>query len=199
MAEPFSRLTPLIGTDAYLRLKNASVAVFGLGGVGGFVVEALARSGIGKLTLIDGDRFEESNINRQIGALYSTLKEPKSEVMLRRVKDINPEAVVKSIPLFYTGGEEIFTGGFGGKTRNTHSQRNGRRQQNRSVALQDSGYLFHKGMSSCQSHARAPESCGRKITGRRVQRRAGREPWRTLQFFTRNRLYGVADGEQDHP
>lgn len=112
MAEPFSRLTPLIGTDAYLRLKNASVAVFGLGGVGGFVVEALARSGIGKLTLIDGDRFEESNINRQIGALYSTLKEPKSEVMLRRVKDINPEAVVKSIPLFYTGGEEIFSGGF---------------------------------------------------------------------------------------
>ena len=80
--------------------------------MGGFVVEALARSGIGRLTLIDGDRFEESNINRQIGALYSTLKEPKSEVMLRRVKDINPEAVVKSIPLFYTGGEEIFTGGF---------------------------------------------------------------------------------------
>lgn len=112
MAEPFSRLIPLIGQNAYLRLKNASVAVFGLGGVGGFTVETLARSGIGKLTLIDGDRFEESNINRQIGALYSTLKEPKSEVMLRRVKDINPEAVVKSIPLFYTGGEEMFLDGF---------------------------------------------------------------------------------------
>lgn len=112
MAEPFSRLIPLIGQNAYLRLKNASVAVFGLGGVGGFTVEALARSGIGKLTLIDGDCFEESNINRQIGALYSTLKEPKSEVMARRVKDINPGIIVRSVPRFYVGGEEMFLDGF---------------------------------------------------------------------------------------
>lgn len=112
MAEPFSRLIPLIGDKAYMRLKNASVAVFGLGGVGGFTVEALARSGVGKLTLIDGDRFEESNINRQIGALYSTIKEPKAEVMARRVKDINPDAVVRSVTEFYSGGEEMFADGF---------------------------------------------------------------------------------------
>ena len=108
----FSRTEALIGKEGLEKLKNARVAVFGIGGVGGYVVEALARSGVGELTLVDSDRVSESNINRQIIALQSTVGEYKTEVMKKRVEDINPtiRVIVKNI--FYlpeTAGEFDFS------------------------------------------------------------------------------------------
>lgn len=91
---PFARLEQLLGKAAVDRLKNSRVAVFGLGAVGSFVVEALARSGIGYLRLVDFDRVDASNINRQIFALHSTLGMEKAAVARRRVLDINPDCEV---------------------------------------------------------------------------------------------------------
>ena len=92
--ERLSRTSLLLGEEKVNRLKSSVVAVFGVGGVGGFVVEALARSGVGTLILIDGDVVAESNINRQIIALTSTVGKPKVEVMKERILDINPDAKV---------------------------------------------------------------------------------------------------------
>ena len=83
-------------------LKGARVAVFGVGGVGGYVVEALARSGVGGLTLIDPDRVSKSNINRQIIALSSTVGEYKTHAAKARVLDINPDCKVETQEIFYT-------------------------------------------------------------------------------------------------
>ena len=88
---PFSRTAVLLGEDGIEKLKKARVAVFGVGGVGGYVVEALARSGIGALDLIDKDTVSISNLNRQIIALHSTVGRYKTEVAEERVKDINPD------------------------------------------------------------------------------------------------------------
>ena len=84
----------LLGKTAIEKLKNARVAVFGLGGVGGYVVESLARAGVGALELVDNDTVSESNINRQIFALRSTIGEAKTEVAKARVLDINPDCKV---------------------------------------------------------------------------------------------------------
>ena len=92
--ERLSRTSLLLGEEKINRLKSSVVAVFGIGGVGGFVVEALARSGVETLILIDGDVVAESNINRQIIALTSTVGKPKVEVMKERILDINPDAKV---------------------------------------------------------------------------------------------------------
>lgn len=97
----FSRTASLIGDEGMKKLKKARVAVFGVGGVGGYVVEALARSGVGVLELIDKDRVSESNINRQIIALHSTLGRLKTEVAAERARDINPDIVVRTHNLFY--------------------------------------------------------------------------------------------------
>ena len=97
----FSRTALLIGKEGVEKLKNSRVAVFGVGGVGGYVVEALARSGVGALELIDKDTVSESNINRQIIALHSTVGRLKTEVMAERVKDINPDCKVSVRNLFY--------------------------------------------------------------------------------------------------
>ncbi len=94
MSEQFSRTERLIGADALNKLKNAHVAVFGIGGVGSYVVEALARAGVGTLTLIDSDAVAESNINRQIIALHSTVGRDKVAVAAERVADINPRCRV---------------------------------------------------------------------------------------------------------
>ncbi len=99
--EIFSRTEKLIGKAALERLKNCRVAVFGVGGVGGYVVEALARSGVGALDLIDNDVVSESNINRQIIALRSTIGKQKTEVAAARVKDINPEIQVHTHNVFF--------------------------------------------------------------------------------------------------
>ena len=101
MGAEFSRTEMLLGPDALERLRSARVAVFGLGGVGGYVVEALARGGIGALDLVDNDTIGETNLNRQILALHSTLGLPKTEAARRRVLDINPRVKVKTWKVFY--------------------------------------------------------------------------------------------------
>ncbi len=108
----FVRTELLLGAEAMDKLKNSRVAVFGIGGVGGYAVEALARSGVGALDLIDDDVVSESNINRQIIALHSTVGRPKVEVAAARVKDINPECSVCTHKAFYmpeTAGEFDFS------------------------------------------------------------------------------------------
>lgn len=92
----FDRTIGLIGEAASAELAEKTVAVFGLGGVGGYVAEALARSGIGKLVICDRDIVEKTNINRQIYALHSTLELPKTNVAAERIADINPEIIVES-------------------------------------------------------------------------------------------------------
>ncbi len=94
MSEQFSRTEMLLGSEAIEKLKNARVAVFGIGGVGSYTVEALARAGVGALDLIDSDNVAESNINRQIIALHSTVGRPKVEVAAERVRDIHPYCTV---------------------------------------------------------------------------------------------------------
>ena len=101
MGDPFSRTRILIGDDSMLRLQKARVAVFGIGGVGSYCAEALARAGIGTLHLYDDDTVSESNLNRQLVALHSTLGRSKAAVMAQRVLDINPTCQVMAIPLFY--------------------------------------------------------------------------------------------------
>lgn len=90
----FARTEQLLGEDGYARLTQARVAVFGLGGVGSFAVEALARAGVGHLRVVDHDVVNPSNLNRQLFALRSTLGTPKVEVARARILDINPEAEV---------------------------------------------------------------------------------------------------------
>lgn len=101
MSDQLIRTRMLIGDEPLSRLAKARVAVFGVGGVGGFCVEALARAGVGTLHLYDDDTVSESNLNRQIVALHSTLGQPKGEVMARRVLDINPACQVKAVRMFY--------------------------------------------------------------------------------------------------
>lgn len=101
MLNQFSRTELLLGKDAMERLKNARVAVFGIGGVGGYTVEALARSGVGALDLIDDDRVCITNINRQIIATKSTVGKYKVDVAKERVLDINPDCVVRDYKTFF--------------------------------------------------------------------------------------------------
>ena len=96
------RTAALIGNENIGKLRSARVAVFGIGGVGGYVAEALARSGVGHIDLIDADVVTETNINRQIIALASTLGKPKAEVMRARILDINPSAEVRAFNAFYS-------------------------------------------------------------------------------------------------
>ena len=98
----FSRTEILLGEAAMRKLKGSHVAVFGVGGVGGYTVEALARSGIGHLTLVDPDEVGLSNINRQLPALHSTLGMKKVEAAKARVLDIHPAAIVDTYAIFYT-------------------------------------------------------------------------------------------------
>ena len=101
MVNEFSRTAQLFGEEAMARLKEARVAVFGIGGVGGHAAEALARSGIGAIDLIDKDTVEITNINRQIVALHSTLGRGKAEVMKERIHDITADCQVRAHKCFY--------------------------------------------------------------------------------------------------
>ena len=101
MSDQFIRTRLLVGDEPINKLNAAKVAVFGVGGVGGFCVEALARAGIGTLHLYDDDTISESNLNRQLIALHSTVGRHKAQVMAERVLDINPNCAVKAIPMFY--------------------------------------------------------------------------------------------------
>ena len=100
--EQFTRAAWLLGDAAMEKLKQSRVAVFGIGGVGGYVAEALVRSGVGALDFIDNDTVSISNLNRQIVALHSTVGEYKTEVMARRALDINPDCKIKTFNTFYT-------------------------------------------------------------------------------------------------
>jgi tRNA A37 threonylcarbamoyladenosine dehydratase len=99
--DTFSRTRLLLGDNAMEKLKNARVAVFGLGGVGGYVVEALARSGVGALDLIDHDTISPTNLNRQLLATVETIGKPKAQVARQRVLSINPEITANAISTFY--------------------------------------------------------------------------------------------------
>ena len=100
MDEQFSRSQLLLGGEAMTKLAGARVAVFGVGGVGGYTVEALARCGVGMLDLIDNDTVSISNLNRQILATHSTVGRLKVDVARERVLDINPACVVRTYPCF---------------------------------------------------------------------------------------------------
>ena len=97
----FARTEMLVGSTALERLAGASVAVFGIGGVGSYAAEALARAGVGRLTLVDHDVIDVTNINRQIHALTETVGAAKTETMARRIHSINPACVVREIRAFY--------------------------------------------------------------------------------------------------
>ena len=101
MLDQFSRTELLLGREAMERLSKCRVAVFGIGGVGGYVCEALARSGIGTFDLVDDDKVCLSNLNRQIIATMKTVGQYKTEVMKERILDINPEAVVNTHNCFF--------------------------------------------------------------------------------------------------
>ena len=101
MINQFSRTERLLGQQAMQSLQNARVAIFGIGGVGGYVAEALARSGIFHLDLIDNDTVSLTNLNRQIIALHSTIGRAKVDVMKERILDINPKAEVRTFQCFY--------------------------------------------------------------------------------------------------
>ena len=100
MENAFSRTELLLGKEAMNLLKNKHVAIFGLGGVGGYVAEALIRTGVGKFTLVDNDVVSLSNLNRQIISTHETVGKYKTEVMKARMLSINPQAVVNTIRLF---------------------------------------------------------------------------------------------------
>ncbi|MDY6407919.1 MAG: tRNA threonylcarbamoyladenosine dehydratase [Pseudomonadota bacterium] len=102
MTDQFHRTKLLLGDEGLNRLRTAHVMVVGCGAVGGFAIEALARAGIGTLTLVDGDTAEESNINRQLCALHTTLDQYKTDIWLRRIHDICPDTSVNSFPIFFT-------------------------------------------------------------------------------------------------
>ncbi len=102
MADQFQRTRMLLGDEALARLHQARVLLFGVGGVGGGAAEALARAGIGHIELVDNDTVSPTNLNRQLVALHSTIGCSKTEVMARRIRDINPQAEVTNHDVFYT-------------------------------------------------------------------------------------------------
>ncbi len=112
MPDQYSRTRILLGDDALKKLRNARVALFGLGGVGGYAAEALARSGVGHLDLIDSDTVSLTNLNRQILALQSTVGQYKVDVAASRIADIDPTIEVRTYKTFYlpeTAGEFDFS------------------------------------------------------------------------------------------
>ena len=99
--ENFVRTAMLIGEESVKKLNNSFVCVFGVGGVGGYCAEALARSGVGKITVVDNDKIAVSNINRQIIATFSTVGELKVDAVKKRLLDINPKIIVTALPDFF--------------------------------------------------------------------------------------------------
>lgn len=101
MNERFSRTARLIGENALEKLKNSSVLIFGVGGVGSYIAESLARSGVGHICIVDGDSVSESNINRQAQATTLTVGQGKADAMAERLRLINPDIDVKTVKLFF--------------------------------------------------------------------------------------------------
>lgn len=107
MSERFSRTEMLIGSEKLEKLSQSKVVVFGAGGVGGYVIEALARCNVGAIDIVDNDKISESNLNRQIFALESTIGRYKVDVAKERILDINPDAKVNVFKIFYTPDSEF--------------------------------------------------------------------------------------------
>jgi tRNA A37 threonylcarbamoyladenosine dehydratase len=107
MEDRYSRTRQLIGEEGLALLKASSVLVVGVGGVGSYAAEAVARAGVGRITLMDGDRVQPSNLNRQLVALTSTLGRNKAEVMAERIRDIDPSADVTALARFYEEDDEL--------------------------------------------------------------------------------------------
>lgn len=101
MKEQFARTKMVIGDAGVKKLQESSVLLFGIGGVGSYVAEGLARAGVGRITLVDKDTIDITNINRQLPALHSTVGRPKAEVMAERITDINPECKVEAVNCFF--------------------------------------------------------------------------------------------------
>ena len=106
MGDQFIRSKAILGSDKIELLKNKHVAVFGLGGVGGHACEALARSGVGELTIIDNDVVDISNINRQLVAVHSSIGQAKVDVMEKRLLDINPDIKIHKIQKFFLENDD---------------------------------------------------------------------------------------------
>ncbi len=106
MQEQFSRMALLLGNKAVEELQNKKVAIFGLGGVGSYVAEGLARGGIGHFLLIDHDTVDITNINRQLIATMDTIGQYKVELVKKRILAINPQAIVETYPIFYKAEDE---------------------------------------------------------------------------------------------
>lgn len=107
MEDRYLRTRKLIGEEGLARLKAASVLVVGIGGVGSYAAEAVARAGVGRITLMDGDCVQPSNLNRQLVALMSTIGRNKAEVMAERIKDIDPGTEVTVLDRFYKEGDDL--------------------------------------------------------------------------------------------
>lgn len=101
MKEQFRRTEAIIGTEGINKLQSSAVIIFGIGGVGSFVAEGLARAGVGKITLVDKDVIDITNINRQLPALHSTVGKSKAETMAKRIQDINPDCNVEAVECFF--------------------------------------------------------------------------------------------------
>ena len=114
MDERYSRTAMLIGEEAVMKLRRSHVLVCGVGGVGSFICEALARAGVGHLTLLDFDTVSVSNINRQLIALTSTVGRNKAQVMAERIADIDPDTRVDVLDMFFSSenADEVLSGGF---------------------------------------------------------------------------------------
>lgn len=104
MKQQYERTSRIIGEEGVDRLHDCSVLVFGTGGVGSYVCEGLARAGIGSLTIVDKDVVDETNINRQIIALHSTIGQPKAKLMADRIRDIDPDCRVTAREMFFLPG-----------------------------------------------------------------------------------------------
>ncbi|MBQ3062795.1 MAG: tRNA threonylcarbamoyladenosine dehydratase [Clostridia bacterium] len=114
MDERYSRTAMLIGEEAVMKLRRSHVLVCGVGGVGSFICEALARAGVGHLTLLDFDTVSVSNINRQLIALTSTVGRNKAQVMAERIADIDPDTRIDVLDMFFSSenADEVLSGGF---------------------------------------------------------------------------------------
>lgn len=102
MLHEYSRMELLVGAEGLEKLRDSKVAVFGIGGVGSYVAEALARCGVGTLILVDNDQVSLTNLNRQLIALHSTIGQPKTRVMKERIRDIDPDIVVYTYETFFS-------------------------------------------------------------------------------------------------
>ncbi len=103
----YSRTLKITGEEGLRRLREASVLVVGIGGVGSYAAEAIARAGVGQMTLMDGDSVQPSNLNRQLVALTSTLGKNKAEAMAERIKDIDPDTEITVLPRFYRPDDDL--------------------------------------------------------------------------------------------